>query len=91
MASVQLTISLTDGKVDINGPLNDKGLCYMLLELARDGIQDFAKRQADVQNLTKMTGPVIEGEIVQPIQPAIQPVDTPRIIVPGLKIVPKNP
>lgn len=38
----QLTITLTaTGQIQVSGPIADKGVCYMLLELARDAIRDF--------------------------------------------------
>lgn len=38
----KLTITLTeDGQVNVEGPIAEKGLCYMMLEIARDSIKDF--------------------------------------------------
>ena len=40
--SVTLTIELQpDGKVGVTGPIDNKVLCYGMLEAARDAIKDF--------------------------------------------------
>ena len=40
VATLTLTITRTpDGTVEVGGPLNDLGVCYALLELARDAIK----------------------------------------------------
>ena len=37
------------GRVQVNGPISNKGLCYMMLECAKDAIRDFAaKNQAAI-------------------------------------------
>lgn len=42
MQRVQLTITMdAQGHLSVNGPLEQKGLCYMLLELARDAVRDY--------------------------------------------------
>lgn len=43
----QLVITLAaDGTVGVNGPIQDKILCYGLLECARDAINGYAAKQA---------------------------------------------
>ena len=43
---ISLVITLTpDGKVGVGGPINDKLLCYGLLESAKDAIRDFKMPQ----------------------------------------------
>ena len=40
----KLTLTVTmhpNGKVEITGPIANKGVCYMILELAKDAIRDF--------------------------------------------------
>jgi hypothetical protein len=38
---VQLIISvMSDGRINVNGPINDKMTCYGLLECARDAINE---------------------------------------------------
>lgn len=50
MTPVQLLIERDErGKVSISGPINDKALCYGLLECARDAIKDFIDKQAQQQ------------------------------------------
>lgn len=42
MPPVQLVITMTpDGQVQVSGPLQNKVLCYGMLESARDAIRDF--------------------------------------------------
>lgn len=36
----------TEGKVEIQGPIHDKFLCYAMLESARDAIQEYVAVQA---------------------------------------------
>lgn len=45
-----LTITLDDGGVHVEGPINDKMLCYALLEHARDAIKDFNDAQRQPQS-----------------------------------------
>jgi len=44
LSAVVLTITLnTDGTFNINGPIYDRGLCYSMLEMARDAIYEKSK------------------------------------------------
>lgn len=44
---VQLIITLEEsGQVGINGPINDKVLCYGLLDCAKDAIKEYNDRLA---------------------------------------------
>jgi hypothetical protein len=36
------------GQLAVQGPLPDKGLCYQMLELARDVVHDFKREQQNV-------------------------------------------
>jgi hypothetical protein len=46
VAEFILTIKMAHGKgVEVSGPINDKGLCYGMLELARDAIKDHVPQQ----------------------------------------------
>ena len=39
--NVSLTINLfPDGRINVTGPLHNVGMCYMLLEMARDCVKD---------------------------------------------------
>ena len=33
------------GDVNVNGPINNKGLCYLMLECARDAVKDHVDKQ----------------------------------------------
>lgn len=64
MPQTQLVITYDDitGNVNVNGPINNKGVCYLMLECARDAIKD---------NLDRAPQPVV----VQPQngQPQLEP------------------
>ena len=43
---IQLLIELNaEGKVDVTGPLDNKAVCYFLLEEAKDAIKDFHQKK----------------------------------------------
>lgn len=45
--SVTLTITLRDDhQIEVQGPIEDRGTCYMLLGVARDVIHEQALKQA---------------------------------------------
>jgi hypothetical protein len=47
MASVELRITINEtGQVTVAGPIDNKGLCYSMLECARDAIKEFADARA---------------------------------------------
>lgn len=47
MSQIQLVISMDEaGAVSVNGPLNNKVLCYGLLATAQDVIKDMNDQQA---------------------------------------------
>jgi len=51
MPKAQMTITLTDqGKVEVNGPLGDKIMCYGLLEFARQVIEKYEPRKVVIPN-----------------------------------------
>jgi hypothetical protein len=39
---ITLTINYDEatGNVNVNGPINNKGICYLMLECARDAVKD---------------------------------------------------
>lgn len=39
------------GETRVTGPINNKGLCYSMLELARDVIRDHVEKQAKTSGL----------------------------------------
>lgn len=44
---IELRISLNEtGQVTVTGPIDNKGLCYSMLECARDAIKEFADARA---------------------------------------------
>ena len=48
-----LTITWTqDGQIQVNGPINDKILCYGLLEAAKDAIRDYVAKNTASNSLT---------------------------------------
>jgi hypothetical protein len=40
MVEMHITYDETTGNVNVNGPVNNKGLCYLMLECARDAVKD---------------------------------------------------
>jgi hypothetical protein len=60
----QLTITIEDdGRINVNGPINDKLLSYGMLECARDAIKDHAaKNQQRIQ--------LVPGDALPPRPPA---------------------
>jgi len=53
MPELQLIIVMTaDGRVNVTGPIVNKGICYQMLELAKDAIRDFKPSQIQAPNLS---------------------------------------
>lgn len=53
-----LTITLTpDGQVQVHGPLGNKGLCYMMLECAKDAIRDYEVKQKAAIQVPRLVPP----------------------------------
>ena len=42
-----ITYDEATGNVNVNGPINNKGICYLMLECARDAIKDHV---TEIQN-----------------------------------------
>jgi hypothetical protein len=40
MTELHITWDETTGNVNVNGPVHNKGLCYMMLECAKDAVRD---------------------------------------------------
>jgi hypothetical protein len=40
MIELRITWDEETGNVNVNGPVHNKGLCYLMLECARDAIKD---------------------------------------------------
>lgn len=40
--TLTITYDQSNGAVSVNGPINNRGLCYLMLEMARDSIKDYA-------------------------------------------------
>lgn len=38
---LEITMNVETGNVNVSGPVENKGLCYGMLEMARDAIKDF--------------------------------------------------
>ena len=50
-AIAQLVITLTDtNQIEVNGPVDNKGLCYMMLECARDAVHEQSLKTAVAMN-----------------------------------------
>jgi len=40
MVELHITYDEATGNVNVNGPVHNKGLCYLMLECARDAVKD---------------------------------------------------
>jgi len=61
-ASVQLLITFDGQQCNVQGPINNKQLCYGMLELAKDAIKDYNdKAQADQRVVPATYVPNIGG------------------------------
>jgi hypothetical protein len=50
--AVQITIVMeSNGQINVNGPLNDKVLCYGLLEVAKDIVRTFKPQQVVIPQI----------------------------------------
>ena len=58
MQAVQLVVIYDGSQVRVEGPINNKVLCYGLLEAARDAIKDF---NDDSQDQAKSPLQVVKG------------------------------
>lgn len=50
---LSIVYDLDKDDVAVHGPLSDLGLCYTMLELARDKIKDFHETRKQAQSLIK--------------------------------------
>jgi hypothetical protein len=63
MPAVELRISVDEeGKVSVSGPIGQKGLCYQMLECARDAIKDHTDALAKQGNTTIV--PPTNGDVL---------------------------
>jgi hypothetical protein len=53
MIELRITYDEATGNVNVNGPVNNKGLCYMMLECARDAVKDH------IDNVQKISQPIL--------------------------------
>ena len=68
MIKLEITYDATTGQVNANGPINNKGLCYMMLECAKDAVRDFVEKQSQEPAIV----PARNGDILK-IRPGIEP------------------
>jgi hypothetical protein len=52
-----------DGKIDVNGPIQDKFFCYTMLEIARDAIQELHAKQAAEGPRIEVPRMMVRGDI----------------------------
>ena len=61
MEKAKLVITLLNsGKIEVNGPLHDKILCYGLLEIAKDVVKSY-NIQSKIMTTPIMLHPKIQG------------------------------
>ncbi len=63
MTELHITWDETSGSVNVNGPVHNKGLCYMMLECAKDAIRDHCD---SAQQPTNGLGPLIAKRTAKP-------------------------
>jgi hypothetical protein len=57
IAGPQLIIRIQpDGSVNVSGPLDNKAMCYMMLECARDAIHDLHLKNAESKRIVPVSG-----------------------------------
>jgi hypothetical protein len=52
MFELHITYDETTGHVNVNGPISNKGVCYLMLECARDAIKDVVDKAQRVPEIT---------------------------------------
>jgi hypothetical protein len=45
MIELHITWDETTGSINVHGPIHNKGLCYMMLESAKDAIREYCEAQ----------------------------------------------
>jgi hypothetical protein len=56
MIELRITWDETTGDVNVNGPLTNKGVCYLMLECARDAIKDHVDTHQKVPEISNGIG-----------------------------------
>jgi hypothetical protein len=51
MIEMHITYDENTGNVNVNGPIHNKGICYLMLECARDAVKDH------IDNVQKLPTP----------------------------------
>ena len=59
MTELHITWDETTGQVNVNGPVHNKGLCYMMLECAKDAIRDCCDSAQQAQKPSNGLEPLI--------------------------------
>lgn len=52
MQQLIITYDEQTGNVNVNGPIGNKGLCYLMLECSRDAIKEYADTHIPKQPVT---------------------------------------
>ena len=66
MQQLIITYDENTGNVNVNGPIGNKGLCYLMLECSRDAIKEYADKniqQPVAQNNGAQLAPFIRKAI----------------------------
>jgi hypothetical protein len=51
MHQITITFNEETGDINVNGPVNNKGLCYLMLECARDAVKDSVDNMQQQQRI----------------------------------------
>lgn len=49
MIELHITYNEETGNVNVNGPIANKGLCYLMLECAKDAVKDHVDRMQQLK------------------------------------------
>ena len=63
MAEMHISYDEGTGNVNVNGPVHNKGLCYLMLECARDAVKDHVDAiQRNAEAILPQNGLVFRGQ-----------------------------
>lgn len=70
MIELHITWDEATGTVNVNGPIHNKGLCYLMLECAKDAVRDYCDKTQKPQKPQKPPNgglePLIRNRLEKP-------------------------
>lgn len=61
MQQLIITYDETTGNVNVNGPIGNKGMCYLMLECARDAVKDHVDKAQQAAPAIISADPFLAG------------------------------